>query len=61
MKLLWTDFDHILEKKGKTIQGGYSSREDTKGNTAVNSGFNITKFILIVYHVAKNKEFWRTD
>jgi hypothetical protein len=23
------DFDHILEKSGETIQGGYYSREDT--------------------------------
>jgi len=28
-KILCTDFDHILEKKGKLFKGGYSSREDT--------------------------------
>ena len=29
-----SDFDHILEKSGETIQGGYYSREDTnQGNT----------------------------
>ena len=25
---LLSDFDHILEKSGETIQGGYYSRED---------------------------------
>jgi hypothetical protein len=30
-KILFTDFDHILEKREETIQGqgGYYSREDT--------------------------------
>ena len=28
-KILCTDFDHILEKRGETIQGGYYLREDT--------------------------------
>ena len=28
-KIACTDFDHILEKCGETIQGGYYSREDT--------------------------------
>ena len=33
-KILCTDFDHILKKRGETIQGGYYSREDTnKVNT----------------------------
>jgi hypothetical protein len=26
--ILCTDFDHILEKRGKPFKGGYSSRED---------------------------------
>lgn len=28
-KILCIDFDHILEKRRETIQGGFSSREDT--------------------------------
>jgi hypothetical protein len=29
-KILWSDFDHILEKKGgKLFNGEYYSREDT--------------------------------
>ena len=29
LTILCTNFDHILEKSGETIQGGYYSREDT--------------------------------
>ena len=28
-KILCTDFDYIFQKRWKTIQGGYYSREDT--------------------------------
>ena len=51
LKLLCTDFDRILEKRGELFKG------DTTGNTAVYSAYNKTKFILRTYYVPKNKEF----
>jgi hypothetical protein len=28
-EMVCTDFDHVLKKRGETIQGGYYLREDT--------------------------------
>ena len=47
--LYW--FWPYFEKKGKTIQGEYSSKEDTKRSTVVYSAFKLTRFILRVYYL----------
>ena len=48
-KILCTDFDHILEKKGKLFKWGYCSREGTnQRNTVYIFDLKVTKINVVV-------------